>query len=220
MNRTKIEWCDYVYNPVVGCIRGCSYCYARKMAQRFGWDFEPHWVEKAFNQPMPRKPSFIFVGSMSDPEYWERTWFSRIVRRILAYPQHIFLFLTKNAEAYRNPLGLPENLWLGITVTSNREMVILNQLSDIHGLVPTRQKLFLSIEPLLEEITVLSPISCFDWVIIGAETGNRKGRVEPKQKWIQRIVDVALEAGKPVFLKDNLRPYYSGKWYQQRPVVT
>lgn len=35
MNRTKIDWCDYVWNPVWGCYRGCKYCYARKFARRF-----------------------------------------------------------------------------------------------------------------------------------------------------------------------------------------
>ena len=27
-------------------------------------------------------------------------------------------------------------------------------------------------------------LHCFDWVIIGAETGNRKGKVVPKKEWI------------------------------------
>lgn len=35
MNKTKIEWADYTWNPVTGCLHGCSYCYARRVAQRF-----------------------------------------------------------------------------------------------------------------------------------------------------------------------------------------
>jgi len=34
MGQTKIEWCDYTWNPVVGCKHGCSYCYARRFAER------------------------------------------------------------------------------------------------------------------------------------------------------------------------------------------
>lgn len=36
MNKTKIEWCDSTWNPVTGCLHGCEYCYARKIANRFG----------------------------------------------------------------------------------------------------------------------------------------------------------------------------------------
>lgn len=36
MNNTKIEWCDATWNPVTGCLHGCEYCYARKIANRFG----------------------------------------------------------------------------------------------------------------------------------------------------------------------------------------
>jgi protein gp37 len=36
MQRTKIDWCTFVFNPVTGCLNGCQYCYARKIANRFG----------------------------------------------------------------------------------------------------------------------------------------------------------------------------------------
>lgn len=36
MNKTKIEWCDSTWNPVTGCLHDCEYCYARKIAHRFG----------------------------------------------------------------------------------------------------------------------------------------------------------------------------------------
>ncbi len=36
MNKTKIDWCDSTWNPVTGCYHGCEYCYARKIAARFG----------------------------------------------------------------------------------------------------------------------------------------------------------------------------------------
>lgn len=46
MNKTKIEWCDYTWNPVHGCNFGCDYCYARGIASRYGLrDREGHLIE-------------------------------------------------------------------------------------------------------------------------------------------------------------------------------
>lgn len=36
MQKSKIEWCDSTWNPVTGCLHGCEYCYARRIANRFG----------------------------------------------------------------------------------------------------------------------------------------------------------------------------------------
>jgi protein gp37 len=36
MNKSKIEWCDMTWNPVTGCFHKCPYCYAEKIANRFG----------------------------------------------------------------------------------------------------------------------------------------------------------------------------------------
>jgi protein gp37 len=41
MNKSKIEWCDMTFNPVTGCLHNCPYCYARRIAERFGLDFAP-----------------------------------------------------------------------------------------------------------------------------------------------------------------------------------
>jgi protein gp37 len=35
MNKTEIEWTDFTWNPVTGCLHGCPYCYARGTAKRF-----------------------------------------------------------------------------------------------------------------------------------------------------------------------------------------
>lgn len=42
MNRTKIEWATMTWNPVTGCKHGCEYCYARRIARRFGGASETH----------------------------------------------------------------------------------------------------------------------------------------------------------------------------------
>lgn len=42
MDKTKIEWCESTWNPVTGCLHGCEYCYARKIAHRFSTESENH----------------------------------------------------------------------------------------------------------------------------------------------------------------------------------
>lgn len=34
--KTLIEWSDSTWNPVTGCQHGCPYCYAKRIAERFG----------------------------------------------------------------------------------------------------------------------------------------------------------------------------------------
>jgi protein gp37 len=50
MNKSKIEWCDYTFNPVSGCLHGCEYCYARRIAKRFGGYFNFGGSEKKFTE--------------------------------------------------------------------------------------------------------------------------------------------------------------------------
>ena len=58
-----------------------------------------------------------------------------------------------------------------------------------------------------------------DWIVIGAETGNRKGRIEPREWWIKAILAQADEHGIPVFMKDNLIPYWRFELRRDFPEV-
>ena len=84
-DKSKIEWTDASWNPVVGCTKiaaGCKNCCAERMARRLAGRQESdyastikngHWsgdvftLEKKLNQPLHwRKSRMIFVCSMSD----------------------------------------------------------------------------------------------------------------------------------------------------------
>ena len=79
-----IGWCDSTWNPVWGCLHGCEYCYAAKIAKRFAKnvtekeikhleitedglifnkikDFKPIFLYSNFEQTLHRKSKRIFV---------------------------------------------------------------------------------------------------------------------------------------------------------------
>ncbi|HEY8400879.1 MAG TPA: DUF5131 family protein [Cytophagaceae bacterium] len=76
-----------------------------------------------------------------------------------------------------------------------------------------------SIEPLLDEIVgiAIENLKYFDWVIIGAETGNRKGKVIPKREWVENIVSECKQYGIPVFMKNSLRDIMGSDFIQELP---
>lgn len=113
MGKTKIEWCDAVWNPVTGCSpisEGCTNCYARRMAQRlrgrYGYPAdEPFRVtlhpdrldEPRMNWPRPRR---IFTCSMGDlfHEDVPDSFIGKIHSRMVHAFWHTFVVLTKRSR--------------------------------------------------------------------------------------------------------------------------
>lgn len=247
MNKTKIEWCDSTWNPVTGCLHGCEYCYAKKIATRFAgflpeenpdtWGFRRGGTIVELNNMQARMqkngkivPAFypfgftptlhhyrldepnlktksqtIFVCSMADlfgkwvPDEWIEEVFAACERA----PQHRYLFLTKNPQRYAelaNAGRLPkrDNFWYGSTLDSMKSVRYPGRFGD---------NTFVSIEPLTERMDVgLGSFGRDRWIIIGAETGNRKGKVVPEKGWIDIICAAANLTKAAVFMKDSLTP--------------
>jgi protein gp37 len=179
----SIGWAQKSWNPVVGCQYGCSYCYAKKMNDRF--KFIPNWEIPVFfkerlNEPLLlKKPSVIFVGSMCDlfGDWVNIKWIDAVIEITKQCPQHTFMFLTKNPVGY-NGFSFPENCRIGLTITSGNQQKLLDFFYYSTG------KRFLSIEPLLGSFEgIIFP--GIDMVIIGAMTG--KNAVIPKKEWIHAI---------------------------------
>lgn len=182
------------------------------------YNFQPTWLESNFNKPFPKRPSVIFVNSMSDIAYWETDWMMRVIERIRENPQYTFIMLTKEPEFFDCTKGLmlydpvskylkPDNLKIGLTVDGSSEGWVENELGFFN---------FINFEPLqceLEAKTVLEALTEFnvEWVIIGAETGNRKGKIVPEREWIEEIVEAARDASVPVWMKDNLKDVWGGE---------
>lgn len=211
MNR--IGWCDMTWNPVIGCKNNCSYCYAKNLNRRFkfieNWN-NPEWKEESYNKKLPQKSQKIFVGSMSEIYFWDYQWIEDVLYKTDCNPQHTFQFLTKFPEIY-NHFKFPENCWLGVTITKNKDI----KKSNIENIfrknpgIKYNNQAFISFEPLLERIDMRNyDIQNLNWVIIGAETGNRKGKVIPKKEWIADIVDYCKKYHIPVYLKNSLKDIY------------
>lgn len=288
--RTKIDWCDATWNPVTGCLHGCEYCYARRIAERFRareiydpecqcqrhliergmlkgtrkpleldypWEqknkdgsitnaaypfgFDPTFHRYKLDEPQRwKKPRTIFVCSMADlfGEWVPDEWIAEVFRACEKAPQHRYLFLTKNparlckmasaykirrwnekhegkphpqTEEYAQTLSLPshENWWFGSTLDSKNARRFQG---DNHF------NTFTSIEPLREFMGVgLGSFGSDEWVIIGAETGNRKGKIIPKREWVENIVEAAQITGMKVFMKESLRGLMGEDFRQEFP---
>lgn len=262
MKKTKIEWCDSTWNPVTGCLQGCEYCYARRIAERFGgWKFTPGMLamnaaedktyiapikkyygeaketeygkiaeiedpflkENRSKAPYPfgfiptfhryrldepqswKKPRTIFVCSMADlfGDWVPDKWIEEVFAACEKAPQHRYLFLTKNPKRYgelaeAGKLPMRKNFWYGSTLDSMKSLRYPGRFRD---------NTFVSIEPLTERMDVgLGSFGGDRWIIIGAETGNRKGKVTPEKEWVDIICEAADITHAAVFMKDSLIP--------------
>lgn len=223
MKKTKIDWCDCTVNPVMGCPNGCKYCYARKLNARFKWieDWsKPQFFPERLKEFYSKKPRSIFIDSMSDIGTWEQEWIEQVIDAIKANPQHRYIALTKRPAVLSHklisirsnrsdwddiyPLYGPRKLFFGISITTQTQADRVGYSVD-----------FYSVEPILEPITL--PWRSFPKaVIIGAETGNRKGKVIPRKEWIDDIVRQANENKSAVFMKESLRQLMGDDFRQDR----
>jgi len=253
-SRTKIDWCDATWNPVTGCLHGCEYCYARRIANRFGrnddqentnhdlqkplvriyrdddgvqhvgsklaypYGFDPTFHRYKLDEPQHWKnPRTIFVCSMADlfgdwvPDEWIISMFDAC--RIANW--HRYIFLTKNPGRYlklaeKGILPDEDNLWFGTSVPKPETQYFF---ADDHNT-------FTSIEPLHGRFGKWGfsyPGHLPRWIIIGAETGNRKGKIIPEKAWVDEIAQQAKENNIPVFMKESLRGIMGGDFRQEFP---
>ena len=248
MNKTRIEWAKnpdgsqgYTWNPTTGCLNGCAYCYARKLANGrlrslyqhntnvvfreglptpdYSNPFYPRfWENRLYEPSYIRKPSGIFVVDMGDlfgdwiPEEWQR----RIFQIFNDNRQHRFYLLTKQPQNLVKWSPFPDNCFVGVTAT-NAKMV--EEAGFWLWEVEAKVK-FVSFEPLLERLPVYF-VDCIDdrrginWVIIGAQTNPYN---PPKLEWVEEIVEACDKAGIPVFLKENLRRAIPISWFTGEPL--
>lgn len=190
----------------------CPYCYAKIMAKRGMTKCElcktfttPHThFEQLEKLKKWKKPRTIFMQSMGDLLHDEvpDEWIEEVFKACEGASHHTFLFLSKNPKRYielSSGSKLPYNHWYGTTAIDDYDDVLC---SGIHNT-------FVSCEPIHGEIDIRlfnggHPKSKQNLIIVGMETGNRRGKTIPKREWIENIVEDCNETDIPVFLKNNL----------------
>ena len=142
-------------------------------------------------------------------------WIEQVFEACEAAPQHKYLFLTKNGKRYlelarKGIMPDADNFWYGCSVTR----------PDAPFFFSNKCKTFASIEPILEPfdwVPGLKHIGLPDWIIVGAETGNRKNKVRPEKDWLGGIVNGCAEHNIPLFMKESLRELMGADFRQEFP---
>lgn len=208
MEKTKISWTEYTWNPWQGCHKvsdGCKFCYMFRDKERYGQD--PNTVVKSskttFNKPLKiNEPALIFTCSWSDffiPE--ADKWRNEAWDVIKRTPQHTYQILTKRPERISDNLPKDyflENILVGVSIENNKNRDRAKYLKDLYC------KTFISFEPLLEPIGWIDEYKYADWIIIGAESGNDTGKYkyrDCKNWWVNDLVSKARENNIKVFVK-------------------
>lgn len=226
MNKTKIEWCDFTWNPQIGCLHGCNYCYAeklhnqrhkafkegKKMPIRYNTPFnEPKFIESELTANCPKLPKernriakllsidkpIVFVVSMGD--LFGKWVDSNNITKIIKYVKSNpqIIFMFLTKNPERYILfDFPENAWLGATITNGEDYTRTTALFHAHK----HNKTWISIEPLMGTFDNKDLNMIADFVIIGAMTGNKN--ISFKTEWVDSVNH------KNRHIKNNLRPYF------------
>lgn len=225
---SKIEWTEKTWNPTTGCTKvsaGCKNCYAEAMHKRLN-AMRTKGYEKPFSEvvchidrldiPLKRKkPTTYFVNSMSDLFHKDvpDDFIDNIFTVIKNTPQHTYQILTKNTNNFKrwfwsrngghfdSLFGEMKNILLGVSVENKKDGLLrIEQLRSSFYSSNFKPKLFLSIEPLLEDLGDIDlDLTDINWVIVGGESGKNARRM--KKEWVLNIQRQCKEQGVPFFFK-------------------
>jgi len=205
MEYSKIEWTNNTFNPWIGCQKvspGCDHCYAEAMMDhRYGkvewgphgerkrtsdanWKLPLRWGRKARETGTRQR---VFCASLAD--VWDNQvpneWRADLFQLIAATPALDWQLLTKRPENISKMLpvaiaGLKPwpwpNVWLGTTCEDqkhyDRRWPILSKIpAAVH---------FVSYEPALGPLVLLSGSRLLDWIICGGESGEGARMMDPQ----------------------------------------
>ena len=221
-----IGWTDHTFNPWIGCSKvspGCTGCYAERLTRdRMGlrgvwgptgervvtsdenWRKPARWNRQAATADVRRRVFCASLGDVFEEQPVADATRPRLWELIRETPHLDWSILTKRPEHIAAKLpkdwgqGWP-NVWLGASVEDQRRAEQrIPELLRVPAVVH-----FLSVEPLLEPVTVgryLGPNE-ITWVIVGGESGPRFRPMD--HAWARALRDECREAGVAFFFKQS-----------------
>jgi protein gp37 len=214
---TAIEWAQFSWNPITGCLHDCPYCYARdiatssRTASAFPNGFTPTIRPASLFKPRGMVPPGesatdtrfrnVFTCSMADlfGRWVPREWIEAVLREMRSAPNWNFLCLTKFPKRMAE-FDIPANAWMGTTVDlqariPNAEAAFANVNSGVR---------WLSVEPMLEPLK-FRRLERFNWIVIGGSTrSTQTPAFIPPIEWVVDLVVQARAAGLKIYMKTNL----------------
>lgn len=216
-DNADIEWAQWSWNPITGCLHDCPYCYARdiansrRMSEVYPNGFEPTLRPRTLLAPRGKKPPKmaaddtryrnVFTGSMSDVfgRWVPEEWINAVLREIRDAADWNFLCLTKFPKRMAE-FDIPANAWMGTTVDLQARVAAAEA-----GFSRVRSGVrWLSIEPMIEPLR-FKRLDLFQWMVIGgASAGSKTPEWRPPFEWVADLVRQAREANVRVYFKTNL----------------
>lgn len=211
-----IEWAQWSWNPITGCLHDCPYCYARDLAlgkaasaypNGFAPTLRPASLLAARRMQVPLDAASdwryrnVFTGSMADVfgRWVPREWIEAVLAEIRAAPEWSFLCLTKFPKRMAE-FDIPANAWMGTTVDLQARVAAAEAgFANVGAGVR-----WLSCEPLIEPLR-FKHLDRFNWIVIGGASWSTKTpKWQPPFEWVADLVRQARDAGLKIYMKTNL----------------
>jgi len=246
MNKTKIEWVKnpdgtqgFTWNPITGCLNGCEYCYARKLA--YGRLRARYLANTNFVREVYQDEESLYVKGDHDP-FYPRFWPERVKEMFLylGFCKLKGIFVCDMSDLFG--IGIPQEWTREVLeaiklnfrhrfylLTKQPQNLIKFKFPDncwvgvtatdtgmaykaINNLKQIEARIkYISFEPLLGKI--INWVGDAEYLFKDLDwviIGTQtKPYKPPKIEWVEEIVRACDKAGIPVFLKENLRSMFA-----------
>jgi protein gp37 len=238
MRKTSIEWTDWTWNPVTGCLSRCSYCYNLRPGSLLG-RFGSVYIEdgKTYKETLNwrrREAGKIHIARKGeripfgyDPTFYPHRLEDPLKRR---WPSKIFVcdcgdlfgeWVPKEwiEEVLKVVKKCPQHTFQFLTKNPRRYLDFELPNNTWAGTTVTSNRDYQKVGIIKQVKTPIRFLSIepllgeVDFSFDGIQwviIGAQTGKnpVKPRNEWIEKILSNARKLGIPIFLKNNLRSCY------------